>query len=148
MTQIYISKLQLFKYAVLALIFIFLGIFFILKNEDVALGYASVIFFSFCLIVLLTTSNWHKPYITLTPTYIKIKDYENLLWTDIQQVVGLPYKSGIAFQLKDSAKYHLTKLQKMNDFLSATPFWISIKLISKEDAQTLLTYIEKTLKSL
>ena len=145
MIQIYISKTQLFKYALIALVFVLIGIFFILKNEDVALGYASVIFFSFCLIILLTTSNLQKPYITLTPTYIKIKNFENLLWSDITQVVDLPRNAGIAFQIKDSTKYKLTKLQKLNDRLSATPFWIGTQLISKKDKQILLEYISKQL---
>ena len=94
-----------------------------------------------------------KPFITITSEYIKIRDWENIYWDDVSNVLTIEQqlKHGVKnefliFNVRNTEKYNLTSRQKLNQKLGGNPFSISLFLFSKKDRQELKQIIGKIKK--
>ena len=94
-----------------------------------------------------------KPYIEITPNYIKISNFEKLYWTDIkkiEQTDKFKYGKTVGNTIpsyniwpKDNKKYKLRLIQKINMELGCSPFNIGINPLSVEDQKTLLKILKE-----
>ena len=94
-----------------------------------------------------------KPFITITSEYIKIRDWENIYWDDVSNVLTIEQqlKHGVKnefliLNVRNTEKYNLTSRQKLNQKLGGNPFSISLFLFSKKDRQELKQIIGKIKK--
>ena len=92
-------------------------------------GFGSIVFF----IKLLS----NKPYIEITPDYIKIGGFDKCLWGDIIGITTSCNKENFFLHVKDVSKYKLTFLQKVNSFHGSSPFYIASQAISEKDKEEL-----------
>lgn len=94
-----------------------------------------------------------KPYIEITPNYIKISNFEKLYWKDIEKIEQTDkFKYGktvgntiTSYNIwpKDSKKYKLRLIQKINMELGYSPFNIGINPLSVEDQKILLKILKE-----
>lgn len=83
-----------------------------------------------------------KVYIEITPTYIKIDNFEKLLWTDIT-AGKIGSMQSYYLYVKDVSKYKLTFWQKINSVMGAAPFLIALARLSEEDQKKLICILKE-----
>lgn len=157
--KFYLSKFKILMFLLLCSWLLYLVVK-ITPNVDTAkdvlfwiLGivlFVPLTFFSlFSLFSLFNT----KPFITITSEYIKIRDWENIYWDDVSNVITIEQQSKhgvknefLIFNVRNTEKYNLTSRQKLNQKLGGNPFSISLFLFSKKDRQELKQIIGKIKK--
>ena len=108
-------------------------------------GYAGLVFFGVCMITGISKILSNKAFIEITPTYIKMYNFEKLLWTDITGVqdVQISHTKFIYFDVKDTSKYRLTFWQKVNQKCGQSPFYISLVTLPEKDLNKLQQIIKQ-----
>lgn len=144
--KFYESKLRIFG-VLLICIFLLFGCFLATQSiepYEKHVGYVGFIFFGICFIVGISKIFSNKAIVEITPTYIKMYNFEKVLWEDITEVQNIQIYSAkfFYFNVKDISKYKLTFWQKVNIWFGYSPFYISLKTLSKKDLEKLQRIIK------
>ena len=124
----------------LACVVFCVGGYFMIKDTDSfyrLVGYATIIFFGLCFIMGSLKLCNNKAYIEITPTYIKIGNFEKCLWMDIVDITTSYNGESVFLHVKDVSKYKLTFWQRVNLSHGSTPFYIALMTLSQEDKEEL-----------
>lgn len=150
--KFYEKKFKIFCLFVLGVVFTTLC-FWLYYNGSSAyerlIGGTGGVFFGFCTLAWFLKLFLGKPYIEITPTYIKIDNFEKVLWTDIIKV-GID-KRNVSGQevriwfidVKDISKYKLTFMQKINLNAGFHAFCFRLINLSAKDVDKLMSVLEK-----
>ena len=152
--KFFASKLKIFLCLILSPILTCLSAFvFISHSDDLELlcGGAGVVLFSLFSIISLCGLFNKTPLLTITPEYVKIRNYDNLFWEDIQEIEEIVQQINntkiehLRFIVKDIEKYQLTKMQKFNKKVGGYAFEVGLnafKQKDKEQIKQLITQIK------
>ncbi|MBR6412432.1 MAG: hypothetical protein IKS41_04655 [Alphaproteobacteria bacterium] len=109
-------------------------------NPDVWIsGFFALILFLFWMVKMFIPLIKHQPYIEITPSYIKVNDWDRLLWAEIDRVEkvirNVNGRTLIVYNFwpKDISKYHLTLIQKGNMKMKFSPFSLMLPGPLQED---------------
>ena len=107
--------------------------------EKKFIGYVGMICFGLASIVWIYKIISNPLAIEVTSTYIKILNFEKLLWSDITNIREFQIYSVkfLYFYVEDISKYKLTFGQKINKTFKHPPFYIALDVLSKEDLEKL-----------
>ncbi|MBO5997114.1 MAG: hypothetical protein J6P93_01115 [Alphaproteobacteria bacterium] len=91
-----------------------------------------------------------KAYIEITPDYIKVENFEKVLWSDINTIgvssVSIPNNGGekrfLYLDVKDASKYKLTLKQKVNAQAGFPPFFLNDDFLAKKDRPKLRSILK------
>lgn len=95
----YESKFRIFCVLLGCILFLF-GSYWLSQSvvsKEKIVGCLGLIFFGLCLIVAIFKITSNKTFIEVTPTYIKMYNFEKLLWTDITDVQNVQIHSARFF---------------------------------------------------
>ena len=111
--------------------------------------YFGLFFFGLGIVKIFCKLFSGKAYVEITPTYIRIDNFDKVLWNDITGVTefanSMTGQSLLGLEVKNVSKYKLTLWQKMNKAFKFSPFYISTMLLSKTDSEMLQDILEKRL---
>ena len=147
--RFYKNKSKLLLCILACAIFIVGGYFMIIDEKgtlsDKLVGYSAILFFGLGVIVFCFSLFSKKAYIEITPTYIKIGNFDRLLWKDITYLNATIHKSTafLSLEVKDLSKYKLTFVQKLNLYTGFSPFFITPSILSKQDYEQLKTILRQ-----
>lgn len=134
----YEKKSKIALLFLLGCVFIALALFLVSEEEDSFNYYFLLLFlpfFGYATIKLFLKLLSRKPYVEVNSAYIKVADFEELPWSDITGMVASKYFWML--EVKDTSKYRLSLLQKVNMKCGFTPFFINTTCLSKEDDRLL-----------
>ena len=107
---------------------VFLLVIAVIDPSMWIMGIFSLIFFVFLFFKVVIPMLMHRPFIEMTPSYIKVDGWDRLLWIDVERVEKtIKNERGRTlviynFWIKDVSKYQLTATQKMNEKMKFSPF--------------------------
>lgn len=150
--KFYISKIKMLKSFVIFVIMLCLCVFAInesTKSVEVFCGYAGIVLFGIGSIVSLVCLFNKKPFLTITPDYVKIKNYADISWRDVGSVIEYGQQIGktkmemLRFYVINEKKYPLSFMQKLNKKLGGYPFDVSLNLFPEKEKQQIRQIICK-----
>ena len=145
--KFYERKSKIF-WLLVACILLLLGSYFISKSvvpKERLAGYVGLVLFGMGLIAAIIKMLSNKAYVEITPTYIKIGNFEKLLWKDVTDayIVQIRGAKLFYFSVADVAEYKLTFWQKVNYKLGYPPFYIPLSTFSADDLNKLQQLIKQ-----
>lgn len=149
--KFYESKLRIFGVLLICAFLMFGGFLATQSIEpyEKHVGYVCFIFFGLCFIMGTSRIFSNKALVEVTPTYIKMYNFEKLLWKDVIGVQNVQIYNAkfLYFDIEDASKYKLTFWQKVNIRFGHSPFYISIVTLSKKDLKELQRIIKQHVRS-
>ena len=142
--KFYKSKLRIFL-AMLLCILAVVSLFYINRNTSLPadtrmIALISAVIIAFAPISLIPSLFSNKPYIEITSLYIKISNFDRVLWNDIIDIKKFENRGtvvGWEVVVKDVSKYNLTLDQKINFKSGSAPFRIAFSLLNTKDQNDL-----------
>lgn len=151
--KFYPNKKKIVLYFFISIIFVLIGIgavnnfFPNITKSDIFVGYCCILFFGLCSTIYLSKLLNSEAYIEITPLYIKIGNWDKLLWTDIINIreIEIRKQEFLYFYVKDIKKFKLTIIQKLNQFLMGSPFYITFSLLGKSDCRKIKCLVKEAI---
>jgi len=147
--RFYEDKLKLLVYFFGCILFVYIG-FMLRQDEDISLSYIylGILFFGYGAIYILLKLYSNTPFMEITPSYIKMDNFDKLFWSDIYE---LAFFQSVYYGIKvkfwyfkvDISKYKLTLKQKLNLKCGFPPFYIYTKTLNEKDRETLKNILNK-----